>query len=186
MPKPDTRPQVAPTPHQTINAPFRDSRKILSKEILPGGSITYHLGPCLLSANSADRAAPDVIQVSATSIDDHVSYEELERFEHEEFESELARENEEIEKLERRQTRDLLRGSFKKGRGRPKKHQGLSSPLRLRRGRLLGHGISDVDADSGGSESEISSTDVEGMYSQKSPSYVEFLIDWCRRNRQIR
>lgn len=163
VPKPDARPQVASTPHQSINAPFRNSRKILSKKVLQGGSIIYHLGAFLPSANSADHAVPDIIQVPATSIDDHVSYEELERFEHEEFESELARELAEIQKLERRQTRDLLRGSFKRGRGRPKKNQGLLSPLGLRRGRLLGHANSDVDADSGETESEISSTDVEGI-----------------------
>lgn len=161
VPKPDTRPQVASKPHHTINAPFRPSRKIISKEVLAGGSITYHLGAFWPSSESADNAVPDIIQVSATCIDDHVSYEELERFEHEEFESELAKENEELEKLERRQTRDLLQGSFKRGRGRPKKHQGLLNPLNFRR-ELLGHASSDVDEDSGETESEIASTDVEG------------------------
>lgn len=175
VPKPDARPQVASAPHQTINAPFRISRKILSKEVLSGGSVTYHLGAFLPSPNSADNAVSDIIQVSASNIDDHVSYEELERFEHEEFESELAKENEEIEELERRQTRDLLRGSFKKGRGRPKKHKGLTSPLSFRRGGLLGHVDSDIDGDSGDTESEISSTDLEGI-ANNSPLTPEELL----------
>ena len=176
VPKPDARPKVASAPYQTINAPFRISRKILSKEVLSGGSIIYNLGAFLPSPNSADNAVSDIIQVSASNIDDHVSYEELERFEHEEFESELARENEEIEKLERRQTRDLLRGSFKKGRGRPKKKKGLSSPLNFRLGGLLGHVNSDIDGDSGDTESEISSTDLEGIANNSPLTPEECLL----------
>lgn len=163
VPKPDSRPQVASTPYQTINAPFRPSRKILSKETLPGGSIIYHLGAFLPSTIAVVNAVPDIIQVSATNIDDHVSYDELERFEHEDFELELAREHDEIQKLERRQTQALLRGSFKRGRGRPKKHQGLLSPLGLRRGRLLGQTGFDISGDSGETESETATTDLEGM-----------------------
>lgn len=128
-----------------------------------GGSVIYRLGALLPSGNSVHNAVTDIIQVSATNIDDYVSYEELERFEHEDFELELARENEANEKSERRQTRDLLHGSFKKARGRPKKHKGLLSPLFYRRGRFLGHADSDDDRDSGETESETSSTDVEGI-----------------------
>ena len=162
VPSPDTRPLVASAPNQTINSPFRVSRKILSKEVLPGGSITYRLGAFLPSGNSLDNVVPDIIQVSATNIDDHVSYEELERFEHEDFESELTREEDEIEKLERRQTRELLHETFKKGRGRPKKQNGLLSPLVDRRRRVLGHSNTDTGGDSDETESESSSSDVEG------------------------
>lgn len=162
VPKPGAQPQVVSAPDQTINAPFRVSRKILSKEVLPGGSITYNLGAFLPTANSVDNAVPDIIQVCATDIGDYVSYEELERFEHEDFELELATENEENEKRERRKAMDLLHGSFKRGRGRPKKHKGLLSPLGHRRRRVLDHIISDTGGDSSETESETSSNDREG------------------------
>lgn len=173
VPKPGTQPHVASAPHQTINAPFRISRKILSKEVLPGGSITYHLGAFLPSESPLDNAAPDFIHVSATDIDDHVSYEELERFEHEDFESEVARENDENE---RRQIKELLQGSFTRGRGRPKKRKGLDSNLVYGGGGALSHANSDDDGESGGTESETSSSEVEGIANDHPLAPVELLL----------
>lgn len=160
VPKEGTRPQVASAPYQTINPPFRHSRKILSKEITPGGGIIYHLGAFVSYGNPVDPAFPEFIQVSVTDIDDHVSYEELERFEHADFESEVTREN---DGSERQHLQELLRGSLKRGRGRPKKLTGVGPPLIYSKGGALGGANPDNEGGSGGTESVTSSSDSEGM-----------------------
>ncbi len=103
-----------------------------------------------------DEAYPEVIQVSATDIDDHVSYEELERFEHAEFEEQLANPYNEDDKLELGRLQDLLRGPLKGRRGRPKTRH--VHPLRSRRP-VLGSFLPESDADSPGTEHNSSSGD---------------------------
>ena len=163
IPKPNL-PRVEFAPHRTINPPFRPSRKIISKEELPGGSITYHLGAYLTPESPANQASSEFIQVSATDIDNHVSYEELERFEHADFESHVASEISRNDQYQRRQTLQLLRGSFKKdGRGRPRKRVGLDAPLMTRQRRVFNYANSSYDKESGGTTSDSSSADDEGM-----------------------
>ncbi len=156
IPKPGSRPQVASTPYQTINPPFRTSRTILFKETLPGGSISYHLGGFVQTGILVDEAYPEVIQVSATEIDDHVSYEELERFEHADFEEHLANPYDEDDKLELGRIQDLLRGPLKGRRGRTKTRH--VHPLRSRRP-VLGSLFPESDAATPGTEHNSSSSD---------------------------
>jgi hypothetical protein len=162
IPKPDNLPPLAPAPNQTINPPFRLARRILSKEALPGGGINYRLGAFLPGAGPVDQAFPEVIQVSAEEIDSHVSYEELERFEHAEFEAQFLRDHSEDEEFEHRQIHKSRR-SLKKGRGRPKKRKGQDDPFIRSGGGLLGNIISNHDQDSPGIESDTSSSAGEGI-----------------------
>lgn len=155
-------PQVALTPHQTINPPFRPSRKILSKEELSGGSIVYRLGPFLPHGTLANHGFPEVIQVSATEIDDHVSHQELERFEHADFELHVAREIEADQAFENRQMQALLRRSLGRGRGRPRKHTGAGAALVHRERGMLGNIYSVNHQESDGSTSDTSTSEDEG------------------------
>lgn len=164
VPKHGTRPQSAPAPYQTINPPFRHSRKILSKKITPGGGIRYHLGAFVPHGHPVDQASPEFIEVSDTDVDDHVSYEELERFEHADFESEVARDN---DGFEPRQLQELLQGSLRRGRGRPKKRTGVGPPLICSKEGLLGNANLDNEEDFGGTESDTSSSESEGMLADR-------------------
>lgn len=163
IPKPDNLPQFASAPNQTINPPFRLARRILSKKVLPGGGINYRLGAFLPSANSVDPALPAVIQVSAEDIDNHVSYEELERFEHEELEAQFTRDQSEDEEFKRRQVQQSLQKSLNNGRGRPKKRKGRDNAFVRSEGGLLGSIISDNGRDSTGIDSDSSSSGGEGI-----------------------
>lgn len=114
-------------------------RKIAGKHVLQDGSISFRLG--------LELSFSDTIEVSADVILDHVSFDDLQSFEHAQFEAELAQKEKEEREYE------LAKGS-KKCRGRPRKIRvnALSSTNDERQG--LQGDVSDSDENSSESDSE--------------------------------
>lgn len=145
--------------HSSLNAQVKPHTKIFSKRILSGGSVSFLLGTV---APFLDTSKPDIIEVSAEVIYDHVTWEDLQAFEHDEFEKELAtKEYEKREKLKRREKARLTKNGIKRGRGRSKKVGEGDMVLDADQGIMITI-IADSEEDSSESESDDES-ESDGM-----------------------
>lgn len=121
-------PNSQPEPAIQRNNPLHESgfhflpnstpRRVLSKRILSGGSITYLLGTL---SSLYDTSSPDIIEVSAEVIGDYVAWEDLQAFEHAEFEKELAKNSENKMEYETPELTQMMGATVKRPIGRPTK-----------------------------------------------------------------
>ncbi|MCJ1462745.1 hypothetical protein MMC07_001348 [Pseudocyphellaria aurata] len=100
--------------------PHSPARRILSKKVLPGGSILFLLGTL---SSLYDELSSDVIEVSAEVIGDYVAWEDLQAFEHDEFEKELAEKANNKKDYEMPELTQMMGATVKRARGRPKKNK---------------------------------------------------------------
>lgn len=100
--------------------PNSPARRILSKKVLSGGSIVFLLGTL---SSLYDTLSSDVIEVSAEVIGDYVAWEDLQAFEHDEFEKELAEKANNKKDYEMPELTQMMGATVKRARGRPKKNK---------------------------------------------------------------
>lgn len=139
--------------------PHLPARRILSKKILPGGSISFLLGTL---SSLYDLSAPNIIEVSAEVIGDYVAWEDLQAFEHAEFEKELAQEIKQKKEYEEPELPRLMGETVERVRGQPMKIKGnifgtVSYKMRKPTSIMGGLGI-----ESSKSQSPASSTENHG------------------------
>lgn len=139
--------------------PHVPARRILSKKILSGGSILFLLGTL---SSLYDLSAPNNIEVSAEVIGDYVAWEDLQAFEHAEFEKELAQEIEQMKEYEEPELARLMGETVERVKGQPMKTKGnifgtVSYKMRKPTNIMGGLGI-----ESSKSQSPASSTESHG------------------------
>ncbi|MCJ1424041.1 hypothetical protein MMC29_001928 [Sticta canariensis] len=125
-------------------------RRILSKKILPGGSISFLLGTL---SSLYDTSSQATIEIPAEVISDYVAWEDLQAFEHDEFEKELQ------QKVNKKQEHEMMGAAVKRFSGRQRKSKQNLPGATPRPSRKLAILMEDLDAKSSKSQSPTSSTE---------------------------
>ena len=113
------RSQINQSSHLNLNPQVQSQTKILSKNVHPGGSISFLLR---IINPHLDPTSPGIIEVPAEAIHDHVTWEDLQDFEHNEFEKDFVEKEYESQKIcERRVRARLIGNGIRRSRRRPKK-----------------------------------------------------------------
>lgn len=112
--------------------PRSPPRRILSKRILSGGSISFVLGSL---SSLYDTSSPDIIEVPAEVIGDYIAWEDLQAFEHDEFEKELKQKVSNKKEYEMPELTHMMGATVTRARAQPMKSKGsfpdtLSRPVR--------------------------------------------------------
>lgn len=126
-------------------------RIILSKKILPGGSISFLLGTL---SSLHDASSQDIIEIPAEVIDKYVAWEDLQAFEHHEFEKELE------QKVNKK--KDYEGATVKRVNGRQSKIKESLRGTVSRPSRKPAIVMEDLDAKASKSRSPASSTESHG------------------------
>lgn len=136
--------------------PHLPARRILSKRTLSGGSISF-----LLSTLSSlyDSSNPDIIEVSAEVIGDYVAWEDLQAFEHDEFEKEMAQKLDNKKEYEKPELTQLMGATVKRVKGRLKKNKDYFSDTYSHPRRKPTNIMEGFDIKSSKSQSPASSTE---------------------------
>lgn len=136
--------------------PHLPPRRILSKKILSGGSVSFRLGTL---SSLYETSSLDIIEVPAEIISDYVAWEDLQAFEHDEFEKELAQKTNAKEEYEQPELTHMMGATVKRVKGRSKKDRDnflrTTSPHR----RKLTNLMEDLDTKSPKNQSIASSTE---------------------------
>ncbi|MCJ1426090.1 hypothetical protein MMC29_003992 [Sticta canariensis] len=133
--------------------PSLPPKRILSKKILPGGSISFFLGTL---SSLYDTSCQDIIEIPAEVVGDYVAWEDLQAFEHSEFEKELE------QKVNKKKEYEMMGATVKRVNGRQKKIKENLRGTISRPSRKPAIIMEDLDAKSSKSRSSASSTESHG------------------------
>ena len=125
-------------------------RRILSKKILPGGAISFLLGTL---SSLYDTSSQATIEIPAEVIDDYVAWEDLQAFEHDEFEKEFQ------QKVNKKQEYEMMGAAVERVSGRQRKSKENLRAQILCPNRKPAILMEDLDAKSSKSQSPASSTE---------------------------
>ena len=133
--------------------PSLPPRIILSKKILPGGSISFFLGTL---SSLYDTSSQDIIEIPVEVIGNYVTWEDLQAFEHNEFEKELE------QKVNKKKEYEMMGATVKRVNGRQRKIKENLRGTSSRPSRRPAIIMEDLDAQSSKSRSPASSTESYG------------------------
>ena len=159
---------VANTRDAISNSNHESIWKIISRTVLPGGSVSFLLRNI---ASSSKDSHSNTIEVPAEAIDTYVSWEDLQTFEHADFEAvekESVKREAERKQLKSSKLDPSLRGVLNRGRGRPRKIR-LGEPIPFARAEPL-----DFKSDYNGGESSTDESESEGRTLESGSSNIIF------------
>lgn len=136
--------------------PHLPARRILSKRTLSGGSISFLLGTL---SSLYDSSNPDIIEVSAEVVGDYVAWEDLQAFEHDEFEKEMVQKLDNKKEYEKPELTQMMGATVKRVKGRLRKNKDYLPGTFSQPRRKPTNIMEDLDIKSSKSQSPASSTE---------------------------